>query len=43
VQETSDTLRSHLHTLRRALTAAGGYDPVETLHGVGYRVRTADA
>lgn len=42
-QETSDTLRSHLHTLRRALTAAGGYDPVETLHGVGYRVRTADA
>lgn len=39
-QETSDTLRSHLHTLRRALTAAGGYDPVETLHGIGYRLRT---
>jgi DNA-binding response OmpR family regulator len=40
-QETSDTLRSHLHTLRRALTAAGGHDPVETLHGIGYRLRTA--
>lgn len=38
-QETSDTLRSHLHTLRRALTAAGGHDPVETLHGIGYRLR----
>ncbi len=38
-QETSDTLRSHLHTLRRALTAAGGADPVETLHGIGYRLR----
>lgn len=40
-QETSDTLRSHLHTLRRALTAAGGYDPVETLHGIGYRILPA--
>ena len=38
-QETSDTLRSHLHTLRRVLTAAGGQDPVETLHGIGYRLR----
>ena len=37
-QETSDTLRSHLHTLRRVLTAAGGHDPVETLHGIGYRL-----
>lgn len=40
VQETSDTLRSHLHMLRKALTAAGGHDPVETLHGIGYRVLT---
>lgn len=38
-QETSDTLRSHLHTLRRALVAAGGSDPIETLHGIGYRLR----
>lgn len=37
-QETSDTLRSHLSTLRRALTTAGGYDPIETLHGLGYRI-----
>ena len=42
-QETSDTLRSHLHTLRRALTTAGGYDPVETLHGIGYRLRAMDS
>lgn len=41
-QETSDTLRSHLHTLRRALTAAGGYDPIETLHGIGYRIQTGN-
>ena len=42
-QETSDTLRSHLHTLRRALTAAGGHDPVETLHGIGYRLRANES
>lgn len=42
-QETSDTLRSHLHTLRRALTTAGGFDPVETLHGIGYRLRPTDS
>ena len=41
-QETSDTLRSHLHMLRKALTAAGGHDPVETLPGIGYRVQTGD-
>lgn len=39
-QETSDALRSHLHMLRRALTATGGHDPIETLHGIGYRVLT---
>ena len=38
-QETSDTLRSHLSTLRRALTTAGGHDPIETLHGIGYRIQ----
>jgi len=40
VQETSDTLRSHMHILRRALLAAGGRDPIETVHGIGYRLRT---
>lgn len=38
VQETSDTLRSHMHELRRALTRVGGYDPIETVHGLGYRL-----
>jgi DNA-binding response OmpR family regulator len=37
-QETSDTLRSHMHIMRRALVEAGGYDPVETMHGLGYRL-----
>jgi DNA-binding response OmpR family regulator len=36
--ETSDTLRSHMHVLRRALIDTGGYDPIETVHGLGYRV-----
>jgi len=35
-QETSDTLRSHMHVLRRALSRVGGYDPIETVHGIGY-------
>ncbi len=37
-QQTSDTLRTHMHLLRRALTQAGGTDPVETVHGMGYRL-----
>ena len=37
-QETSDTLRSHMHVLRRALSAAADYDPIETVHGFGYRL-----
>jgi DNA-binding response OmpR family regulator len=37
-QETSDALRSQMHILRRALTAVGGYDPVENVHGLGYRL-----
>ena len=46
IQETSDTLRSHMHVLRRALLRAGGYDPIETIHGIGYclisRAQTQD-
>ena len=37
-QQTSDTLRTHMHVLRRALTQAGGTDPIETVHGMGYRL-----
>ena len=40
VQETSDTLRSHMHLLRRTLADAGAYDPIETVHGLGYRLVT---
>jgi len=38
VHETSDTLRSHMHVLRRELARAGGRDPIETVHGLGYRL-----
>jgi hypothetical protein len=27
-----------MHVLRRALVRAGGYDPIETAHGLGYRL-----
>jgi DNA-binding response OmpR family regulator len=37
-QQTSDTLRTHMHLLRRALTKAGDTDPIETVHGMGYRL-----
>jgi DNA-binding response OmpR family regulator len=33
-----DALRSQIHLLRRALAQAG-YDGLETIHGVGYRLR----
>jgi DNA-binding response OmpR family regulator len=42
-QETSDTLRSHMHVLRRELTQAGGYDPIENVHGMGYRLVPGNA
>jgi DNA-binding response OmpR family regulator len=34
----SDSLRSHIYTLRRALTANGEADLIETVHGIGYRL-----
>ena len=34
----SDTLRSHMCILRRALMNADGYSPIETVHGFGYRL-----
>lgn len=37
-QPTSDTLRSHMHVLRRELARAGGHDPIENIHGLGYRL-----
>jgi DNA-binding response OmpR family regulator len=38
VQFNSDPLRTQMHTLRRALVAAGGSDPIENVHGLGYRL-----
>lgn len=39
----SDTLRTHVYTLRRALTAPGEKDLIETVHGLGYRFVVSDA
>ncbi len=36
--EASDTLRSHMHILRRALVRTERPDPIETVHGFGYRM-----
>lgn len=41
-QPMSDTLRSHMHTLRRALTDSRGVSPIETVHGIGYRFSHTD-
>ncbi|HEY9397671.1 MAG TPA: response regulator transcription factor [Burkholderiales bacterium] len=38
----SETLRSHMYVLRRAFQAAGAADPIENMHGVGYRLASAD-
>jgi DNA-binding winged helix-turn-helix (wHTH) protein len=38
----SDVLRSQVHLLRRALSDAG-YDGLETVHGIGYRLRIEGA
>lgn len=41
-QETSDRLRNHVHVLRRALVRAGNRDPIETVHGLGFRLATTE-
>lgn len=35
---TNDTLRSQMYLLRRAIALAGGGDPIQNLHGLGYRL-----
>lgn len=37
-QDTSETLRTHMHVLRRAIVRAGCSDPFENVHGAGYRL-----
>jgi DNA-binding response OmpR family regulator len=37
-QTSSDTLRSHMHLLRRALAQPKRPDPIENVHGLGYRL-----
>jgi DNA-binding response OmpR family regulator len=39
----SDTLRTHVYTLRRALTSDGEIDLIETVHGFGYRIMVGNA
>jgi DNA-binding response OmpR family regulator len=39
---TSETLRAHMHLLRRALARKGLPNLVETVHGVGYRLAGID-
>lgn len=41
-QPQSDSLRSHMHLLRRALTDGSGRAPIVTVHGVGYRFAVND-
>lgn len=36
--EDGRTLRTHMHALRRALTANGEQDPIETVLGFGYKM-----
>jgi DNA-binding response OmpR family regulator len=37
--ESSETLRTHMHLLRKALALADRPDPIETVQGFGYRLR----
>lgn len=38
--EDGRTLRTHMHALRRALTAGGEPDPIETVLGFGYKLQS---
>ena len=37
-ESSGDTVKTHLNNLRRKLRAAGSDDPIETVHGLGYRL-----
>jgi DNA-binding winged helix-turn-helix (wHTH) protein len=37
-----ESLRTQMSTLRKALAQAGP-DPIENMHGLGYRIRPPDA
>jgi DNA-binding response OmpR family regulator len=37
-QTSSETLRAHMSILRRALAREGRDNPIQTLHGIGYRM-----
>jgi len=37
-QPDSDSLRTHMYALRRALSIDGEKDPIDTVHGYGYRL-----
>lgn len=41
-QPMSDSLRSHMHILRRTLVYNNGKSPIETVHGLGYRFAVSD-
>lgn len=43
MQPDSDSLRTHIYALRRALSIDGAHDPIDTVHGCGYRLVDADA
>jgi two-component system OmpR family response regulator len=36
---TDRTIDTHITRIRRKLSGAGAEDPVETVHGLGYRMR----
>ncbi|MCX5944129.1 MAG: response regulator transcription factor [Cyanobacteria bacterium] len=38
-----ETVKTHLNNLRRKLRSAGSIDPIETVHGLGYRLRNRQA
>ena len=42
VQQNSDTLRSHMSSLRTALEAAGAKGLIHTVHGIGYKIALTD-
>ena len=37
---TGRTIDSHVRRIRRKLSEAGGADPIETVHGLGYKLGT---
>lgn len=41
-EASDDTIRTYIKTLRKKVTSSNGFCPIKTIHGLGYKIETAE-